>query len=103
MLICSREVGQLGSSAFEAAQTFPISEYSKEPMLTFSREGASWVPLPLKAKPRPRFGLWCRKRQLCRSCSGGRAGGRAPGSLEVASAVPAGQAGFEVQVGTGGL
>ncbi len=38
MLILSREVGQLGSSAFEAAQIFPISEYSKEPMLTFRRE-----------------------------------------------------------------
>ena len=38
MLICSREVGQLGSSTFEAAQIIPISEHLKEPFLTFGRE-----------------------------------------------------------------
>ena len=37
MLIFSREVGQMGST-FEAAQIFPISDYLKEPLLTFRRE-----------------------------------------------------------------
>ena len=38
MLIFSREVGQISSSIFEAAQIFPISEYLKEPLLAFRRE-----------------------------------------------------------------
>ena len=45
------------------------------------------------AKPWPRFGLWCRMRQECPSCCGGRSGGRAPGGLEAASAVTAWPAG----------
>ncbi len=38
MLIFSREVDQLGSSTFEAAQFLPVSEYLKEPMLILRRE-----------------------------------------------------------------
>ena len=45
------------------------------------------------AKPWPRFGLWCRMRQECPSCCGGRSGGRAPGGLEAASAGTAWPAG----------
>ena len=46
MLILSRGVGQMGST-FEAAQIFPISDYLKEPLLTFRREvGLVGVALP---------------------------------------------------------
>ena len=37
-VLAQAEAGQMGSSTFEAAQIIPISEYLKEPLLTFRRE-----------------------------------------------------------------